>query len=237
MKQSDRLQMYRDEVKRSKKWREDEGYDRDWRRFIDLYRGKQYQQDLPGDKLMVNLVFSTINTMAPSVAVNNPKFVVNSRTPDKAAQAVVTEEVLNYLWRQWRYQDEFRLAVNDELIVGHGWCKVGYKFTKPAEEKRVDAVEPDFQNPGGDVGIDDREDIEGNVESEMNVTDDRPFVERISPFDMFVDPTPATRRRWPGSLSAWRPVTDVRSTPLPAGAQRRSVPGVVTLVDRRRRRP
>ena len=102
MKLSERLQFYRDEVKRSKKWRKDEGYDSDWRRFIDLYRGKQYQTDVPGDKLIVNLMFSTVNTMAPAVAVNNPKFVVNARKPDKAAQAVVTEEILNYLWRQWR---------------------------------------------------------------------------------------------------------------------------------------
>ena len=48
------------------------------------------------------------------------------------------------MWRQWRYQDEFRLAVNDNLIIGHGWCKVGYKFTKPPEEKKVDAIEPDM---------------------------------------------------------------------------------------------
>jgi hypothetical protein len=228
MKQSDRLQMYRDEVRRSKKWREDEGYDRDWRRYIDLYRGKQYQQDLPGDKLMVNLVFSTINTMAPSVAVNNPKFVVNARQPDKAPQAVVTEEILNYLWRQWRYQDEFRLAVNDELIIGHGWCKCGYKFTKPPEEKKVDATEPDMGNAGADVGIDDREDIEGNVESEMYITDDRPFVERISPFDMFVDPDARNPKEmcWIAQR-VWRPVQDVQVDDryLPAARKKVSARG------------
>lgn len=228
MKQSDRLQMYRDEVKRSKKWRENEGYDRDWKRFIDLYRGKQYQQDLPGDKLMVNLVFSTINTMAPSVAVNNPKFVVNARKPDKAAQAVVTEEILNYLWRQWRYQDEFRLAVNDELIVGHGWCKVGYKFTKPPEEKTVEATEPNMNDAGGDVGIDDREDVEGNVESEMNITDDRPFVERISPFDMFVDPDARNPKEMAWiAQRVWRPVQDVQVDDryLPAARKKVSARG------------
>jgi len=228
MKQSDRLQFYRDEVRRSKKWREDEGYDRDWRRFIDLYRGKQYQQDLPGDKLMVNLVFSTINTMAPAVAVNNPKFVVNARKPDKAAQAVVTEEILNYLWRQWRYQEEFRLAVNDQLIVGHGWVKVGYKFTKPPEEKKVDAVEPDMGNAGGDVGIDDRDDIEGNVESEMNVTDDRPFLERISNFDMFVDPDARNPKEMAWiAQRVWRPVQDVQVDDryLPAARKKVSARG------------
>ena len=211
MKLSERLQHYRDEVKRSKNWRKDEGYDAAWKRFIDLYRGKQYQTNETGDKLIVNLTFSTINTMAPSVAVNNPKFVVNAREPDKAAQATITEEVLNYLWRQWKYQEEFRLAVNDDMICGHGWCKVGYKFVKPPEEKKVEGAEFNQDNAGAGVGIDDREDVEGNVESEMYVHDDRPFVERISMFDMFVDPD----ARHPKEMCwiaqrIWRPIQDVQ---------------------------
>jgi hypothetical protein len=224
MKLSERLQFYRDEVKRSKTWRRDEGYDDDWKRYIDLYRGKQHSGDSAADRLMINLIFSTINTMAPAVAVNNPKFVVNARTPDKAAQATVTEEVLNYLWRQWRYQDEFRLAVNDSLICGHGWCKVGYKFTKPPEEKKVDSKEPDMNSAGADVGIDDREDIEGNVESEMYVYDDRPFVERISLFDIFVDPD----ARHPKEMCwiaqrVWRPIQDVQVDDRYSPAARRKV--------------
>ena len=228
MKQSERLQFYRDEVKRSKKWRDDEGYDDDWRRYIDLYRGKQYQGDATSDRLMINLVFSTINTMAPAVAVNNPRFVVNARQPEKAPQAVITEEVLNYLWRQHRYQEEFRLAVNDNLICGHGWCKVGYKFTKPPEEKKVDSVEPTQDNAGGDVGIDDREDIEGNVESEMYVYEDRPFIERISIFDMFVDPDARNPKEmcWIAQR-VWRPVQDVQvdSRYLPAARKKVSAKG------------
>src|SRR4029077_12877768 len=104
--------MYRDEVRRSKRWRSNEQYEDDWKRYIDLYRGKQYNTDSKSDRLIVNLVFSTINTMAPAVAVNNPKFVVNARKMESGPQAIVTEEVLNYIWQSNRYQDEFRLAVN-----------------------------------------------------------------------------------------------------------------------------
>jgi len=216
VKQSELLSFYRSEVRRSKKWRSDEGYDDDWKRYIDLYRGKQYDAPTPGmpgpgDRLMVNLVFSTINVMAPSVAVNNPKFVVNARKPETAPQAIVVEEVLNYLWRQNRFQDEFRLGVNDNLITGHGWLKCGYKFVKPPEEKKAEDAQADPNEEGGDVGIDDREPIVGNVESEMYVYDDRPFLERISVFDMFVDPD----ARHPKEMCwiaqrIWRPIADVR---------------------------
>jgi hypothetical protein len=211
MKLSARLQQYRDEIRRSKRWRTDEGCDSDWRRYVDLYRGKQYSGAVPGDKLIVNLIFSTINTLAPAVAVNNPKFTVNARNPNTAPQAIIVEEVLNYLWRTWHYQEEFRLAVNDQLIMGHGWCKVGYKFTKPPEEKKVDSDEPNATENGADVGVDDRDDVEGNVESEQYVYEDRPFVERISPFDMFVDPDARNPKEmcWIAQRT-WRPIKDVQ---------------------------
>lgn len=211
MKQADYAQWAREEVRRSKRWRETENYEDDWKRFIDLYKGRQYGSKSKSDQLIVNLIFSTINTIAPSVAVNNPKFIVNARKNEQAPQAIVTEEVLNYLWAANRYQDDFRLAVNDWLVVGHGWCKVGYKFTKPPEEKKTgDEVDAGDENAGA-YGIDDRDDVEGNVESEMYVADDRPFLERISPFDMFVDPD----ARHPKELCwiaqrTWRPVADVR---------------------------
>lgn len=211
MKQSQLLQMYRDEVKRSKKWRNSAGYENEWSRYIDLYKGKHWSGRSENDRLIVNFVFSTINTMAPAVAVNNPKFVVNARKAEQAPNAIITEEVLNYMWRTHKYQDEFRLAVNDWLIIGHGWCKVGYKFVKPPEEKKSDEVASDPANGGEEYGIDDREDVDGNVESEMYVYDDRPFLERISPFDMFVDPD----ARHPKEMCwiaqrVWRPIQDVQ---------------------------
>jgi len=224
MKQSALLQLMRDEVRRSKRWRSQEEYEADWKRYIDLYKGRQYDQNVAGDKLIVNLVFSTINTMAPAVSVNNPKFVVNARKPDTAPQAIITEEVLNYVWQTYKYQDEFRLSVNDWLIVGHGWVKVGYKFVKPPEEKRTESGEGADPDTGADYGIDDREPIEGNVESEMYVYEDRPFIERISPFDMFVDPDARNPKEmcWVAQRT-WRPIQDVQVDERYSSTARRKV--------------
>ena len=227
MKTRDYLTQCRDEIKRSKRWRSGEGYDDDWKRFIDLYRGKHYGSNSRNDQLVVNLVFSTINVLGPAVAVNNPRFVVNARRPETAPQAVITEEVLNYVWRTYRYQEDFRLAVNDFLITGHGWVKCGYKFTKPPEEKKADDSDATNDPTAPDQeGIDDRDDVEGNVESEMYVYDDRPFIERISNFDMFVDPD----ARHPKEMCwiaqrVWRPVQDVRVDSRYSATARRRVSG------------
>jgi hypothetical protein len=226
MLQRELLSYYRDEINRSKRWRS-ENYDDDWQRYCDMYRGRHYSQKIPGDQLIVNLVFSTINTIAPSVAVNNPKFVVNARKAEQAPQAIITEEVLNYLWRTYKYQPEFRLAVNDWLIIGHGWVKTGYKFVKPPEEKKTEP--PASSGPtdsAADVGIDDREDVDGNVESEMYVYDDRPFIERMSPFDVFVDPD----ARHPKEMCwiaqrVWRPVQNVQVDSRYSPSARQKVSG------------
>lgn len=197
------LARYRNELTRSRKWRQQEDYDGLWRRMYDLYAGKHYDRMSESDRLVVNMAFATKNVIAPSVAVNNPRFTVNARRPNWAAQAIITEEVLNYLWRSHRYQDEFRLAVDDWLEIGHGWIKVGYKYVR---EEVVAAADAEAD------GVDDRDpNVEGNVETEMQVREDRPFAERISPFDVFVDPDAKSMR-----AASWvaqrirRPVADIR---------------------------
>jgi hypothetical protein len=182
---TDRLRKIQGEIRRSKRWRNQKDYDNLWRRMIDLYRGKHYETLSNADRALVNVAFSTKNVIAPSVAVNNPRFVVSARKPGDGPQAVIAEEVLNYLWRTFRYQADFRLAVDDFLVVGHGWVKVAYKAEKPPEVKKIpDALGDDNE------GIDNR-DAEFPSYSESEITsfeNDRPYIERISPFDMFVDP-------------------------------------------------
>ena len=183
-----KLVQLQSQLSESMKWRESEQKEKLWKELVDLYKGKHYQSAPTADRAVVNVAFSTKNVIAPSVAISNPKFTVEARKPEAAAQAVVTQEVLNYIWRTYDYQREFRLAVDDMLTVGHGWIKVGYKATKPPEVKLADDNDPESAES---YGVDDRdESVEGNVESELYVDwdDDRPFAERVSFFDVFVDP-------------------------------------------------
>mgnify|MGYP003640427640 FL=1 len=165
---------YRKKIDQSRRWRQEEKYDDLWSRMIDMYRGKQYRVDSPEDRLLVNIAFATINVIAPGVSVNYPKITVNARKFEQAANAVVTESIVNYWWRHYDCQKEFRRAVKDMLIVGHGWIKTGYRFV----EKDVEHETADEMATAAPESI---------MESEMIITEDRPFVERISCFDVFVD--------------------------------------------------
>lgn len=222
------LAFCRAELQRSKRWRASKttGYDDEWRRYINLYRGKHYDSMNGEDQLTVNMIFATKNVMAPAVAINNPRFTVNARKPENVDQAIITEEVLNYLWRTNKYQADFRLAVDDWIIIGHGWLKATYKFVKTPVEKEADVAGIGPEDEGAEYGIDDREDIEGNTESEMIVKDDRPIVERISPFDMFVDPDARHPKemRWIAQRT-WRPIADISVDSRYSATQRKRVGG------------
>jgi hypothetical protein len=200
----DLLSRYRSKLTQSKRWRKNEEYDAIWRRMIDMYRGKHYDNLSDEDRTLVNMAFSTINVIGPSVSVNYPKITVNARRPEDGDRATVTEAIVNYWWRHYGCQPQFRKAVKDKLIIGHGWVKTGYRFV---EEEKVAERDPNVEH-------NDVLDIEGetNVETEMVIVEDRPFVERISPFDVYVDPdgTSMDDIKWIAQRVK-RPLADVRN--------------------------
>jgi hypothetical protein len=211
---SEILAKYRKKITQSKRWRREESYDDTWRRLVDLYRGKHYEHYAEEDRILVNLAFSTVNVIAPSIAVNYPKITVNAVDPDKAPQAVIAEAVVNYWWRNRNFKEHFQRAVKDFLVVGHGWLKVGYRYV---EEERVG----DFED------ISDA-DVEENVASTtLVVTKDEPFVERISPFDVFIDPdaTGMDDAKWI-CHRVRRTINDVRTDKRYARNAREDVPAV-----------
>jgi hypothetical protein len=199
---SDKLNRYRGKVEASRKWRQNEQYDNLWTRLINLYRGKHYRGNIPGDRLLVNICFSTINTLAPAVSIGRPKILVNPRRPEDGDKAILTEAIINYWWQHYGCQPEFQRSVKDSLIIGHGWVKTGYRFV---EEKKLDDIEETADEAAESIPT-------GQVESVMVIREDRPFLERVDPFDMFVDPdaTSMSDVRWIAQRSR-RPLKDVQN--------------------------
>lgn len=196
--QTEYLKRYREHIEASRKWRKDESLDATWRRLLDLYRGKHYESYSLEDRMLINISFSTINVIAPAVAVNYPKITVNAVNPDNAANAVVAEAVVNYWWKYRDIKDEFRRAVKDLLIVGHGWIKTAYRFV----EEEIVEEETDDSSP-----------VNGNQATPNTIVlQDSPFAERVSPFDVFVDPDATSMRdiKWIAQRIR-RPIREVKS--------------------------
>lgn len=196
---SDLLARYRKKIVASKRWRKEESFDETWKRLVDMYRGRHYEYFTDEDRILVNMIFSTVNVIAPSISVNYPKITVSAISPDQAPNAVIAEAVVNYWWRHREIKHQFRRAVKDLLIIGHAWVKVGYRYI---EEERV----------GDDEDVNDPNVPENYTTTNNNVLEDAPFVERLSPFDVFVDPDGTTMDdiKWICHRTR-RPVRDVKT--------------------------
>jgi hypothetical protein len=191
------LKQYKQKLEYSKRWRKDEGFDATWKRLTDLYKGRHYEHYSDEDRLLVNIVFSTINVIGPSIAINYPKIVVNAVKPENAPNAIIAEAVVNYWWRHRDVKTEFRRSVKDFLMYGHGWMKVGYRFVEE-------------ENVGGEDDVSDP--IEGSSTANSIILEDSPFAERVSPMDVFVDSdaTSMSDMRWIAQRIR-RPIADVKS--------------------------
>ena len=200
---ADKYEIIKRRLDASARWRDEMGYDNLWRRMTDLYRGKHWPRTtyMSEDIIAVNLAFSTINVIAPSVSVNHPKIVVTPNSPEDQDRSAFVEAVVNHLWKHHDFRKPFRRAVKDFLIFGHSWVKVGWKFLE--QERRLGEAERDemfeealgeveqfaMEEPGLAGGLPTDEEMGANIpQTAMMVVEDQPFVERISPFDVFVDP-------------------------------------------------
>lgn len=197
-------------VETAQKWRSDAKYDETWAKLIKLYGNRYEYPELSQyqDIIAPNMLFSTANVIVPSVSVNYPKISVTARKPYDEQRSTVVEAVANYEWQHGDVHEEFGLAVKDFVILGHGWCKATWTFI---EEER-DLTDEEFQEQAVAALIGLQEEMENaqalgmplddfptpqeKVDSlpgtTMFVKEDRALVERVSPFDMFVDPD-ATR--------------------------------------------
>ena len=194
---ADHLKHSKMRLEASKKWRKQDGYDALWRRMNDLYRGKHFDDYKNEDQMLVNIAFSTINVISPSISVNYPKITVNAVSSEFAAQAVIAEAVVNYWWKHKDIRSEFRRAVKDMLAFGHGWVKVGYRFVEEEVEGESEISEA---NPDG-IG-----------HPNTIVREDSPFAERVSVNDVFVDPDATSMKdiKWIAQRIR-RPIADVKN--------------------------
>lgn len=154
---------------------------------------------------VVNLVLPHINIIMASVVSREPQFLTVPYAGGEEAEksADVSQAVINYFWRRLRITDELRDATYDAIKLGSGFLKVGW--THLEQEFDIDSMDrkeralDEFERQRIDAMLTDKE-FDGDIEamsrsvphSEMRVIKSEPFVEYVSPYDIFV---PSNARR------------------------------------------
>ena len=134
-----------------------------WERSDKQYLGATFiTEDDGNDHIVVNMSFSTVNTIVPYMTGSDPEFLVEPFSGDATMRnAAIQAALLNRTWRssKVRAQDEMETMAIDFIIQGDGYAKAGYTI----REKRVAQAEY------AEV-------------AEL-------WVQRISPWDVWIDPT------------------------------------------------
>lgn len=149
-----------------KRFRQVEREDR-WVASEEQYEGRQWPTKADGspagdlsDFIVINMSFSTVNTIVPYMTGSEPNFLVVPYGEGATEQnAAIQQAFLNRIWRgELEGQAELESTAVDYLIYGDGYLKIGYDII----EKRVNANE--------------------------YVDAVSLWVERVNPWDIWIDP-------------------------------------------------
>lgn len=142
-----------------------------WRESMAQYEGDNAwslnRDDPTADLVSVNISFSTINTLIPFVADENPSFKIHPYSGDATEQnAQLLEHFLNRLWQSNDVQGTraVRDASFDWLVLGDGYAQVSYEIDEQPIMTEV-----------GDKVPNDVEIAEFSVD-------------RVNPWDIWLDP-------------------------------------------------
>lgn len=156
-----------------------------WRRLLKTYELDFDVEGLPADKTVrVSRFYPLSRQIIASISYNYPHVFFHVEEPGKEFAADILERVANAALEQMDTKTEVQQVIFDALFCDVGWLKYGY-------------------NPPGD------DDIVAPYTINDSMNNDFPYVHRVNPFNMFIDPlTP------PHKLSHARYVIEKMIVPL-----------------------
>tara|TARA_Y100000310_G_scaffold283502_1_gene305519 strand:- start:3250 stop:5022 length:1773 start_codon:yes stop_codon:yes gene_type:complete len=122
-------------------------FSREWGRFYSLYAGRHWDKARPEwmSEPVVNLTFSTIETILPILTDNRPQISVIPFEPGDIDIARVLSEIVQYLWEHNDMDIKLPKIVKNVLIFGNGFIKVDWDPTarEGLGEIRMTGIDPE----------------------------------------------------------------------------------------------
>jgi hypothetical protein len=119
-------QRYRDAVRQG-------NWDTSEKQYAGDHWSMQQQEDDTADRITVNMSLSTVTTIAPYVTGEPPSHIVKPVSMSASeSNARLIEAWLDRLWRRrdTDFAGELKMAVEDFLVYGDGWLRVGYELVE-----------------------------------------------------------------------------------------------------------
>lgn len=148
---------------------------------------------------VVNLILPHLNLITSSVVSRDPLFTAIPYSGGEEAEknAEVVNGVINYFWGRLRVTRELRDSTADAVRLGSGFLKVGWSHLEEeselSDQQRREIALDAYERQRLDSILEESEFtanievLEGSVPSStMRVIKSEPFVQYVSPYDIFV---------------------------------------------------
>lgn len=207
--------------------------------------GTVFERLHPADLETINMVLPHLNIILATVVARDPKPVAVPYAGGDLAEktAKVAESVTNYYWLRTQATSVLRDMAQDMVVLGNGFCKIGWKHVVSENPREAGAIAKDLT---GVIKADMGNAIDNNTEmsnidklleyvplTERLVEQDEPFVEYVSPYDIFF---PANARRL--EETRWvaqriiLPIDEIKANPALKNTDKVVADGLIDIRDR-----
>lgn len=158
----DDLPLWQDRIKRALRGREKK--EKLWSDLLEEYKGERIGEHMM--EPILNVMYMTGSRLLPSIYFKDPIYNVSPEPGEEQDAADMIGDALKTLMPRIKQKVEVKAATLDAIVMGPGWLKHGFYL--------------DDQITLDDGGI------------KEGLVDNHPFLTRISPFDVVIDPTART---------------------------------------------
>lgn len=149
----------------------------------------------------INLILPKVEMLMSVAMGRDPGFVVEPYSGGSSAVvgARIAKELLKYYWKRLRGTPMLRDMVRDAVVLGSGFCKIGWRYESEERERSQQEIERDLvdlvETERRTAILEGREqrgakELLSLVDMRNNeIVADEPFLEYVSPYDIFVPPT------------------------------------------------
>lgn len=159
--------------------------------------GTVFERLHPADLETINMVLPHLNIILASVVARDPKPIAVPYAGGETAEisAKVAEAVAGYYWLRTKSTAVLRDMAQDMVVLGNGFCKIGWKHVSEEVARPENKVVEDLtgvMNAEAGLAAEEGREMKPITElteyvsvTEKLVAADEPFVEYVSPFDIF----------------------------------------------------
>lgn len=125
----------------------------DWDTLNKYFQGQQWTKDVPNDYqiIVVNMVYSHLKVVLPTVYPRNPKLFFNPNTAASVDKARLNEAILNTDMEKMKLKQTNRRIIQDVIILGTGFSKTTFEIPDYSVDVRDEITLREVKNDFKDV--------------------------------------------------------------------------------------